>query len=106
MADAPVVARVGGLGVERRWDNILSLGEQKMVGFARVLLAAPTFVFLERPRTGLGPEQLDRVMDQLARNAISPLTIGKPEDALRYYNSVLELKNDGGWQWNPIRPAA
>ena len=101
-----VVARVGGLDVERRWDNILSLGEQKLVAFARVLLFAPTFVFLERPSTGLGPEQLDRVLDLLAANSITAITIGKPEDALRYYNSALELKNDGGWQWNPLRPAA
>jgi putative ATP-binding cassette transporter len=101
-----VVARVGGLEAERRWDNILSLGEQKLVAVARVLLAAPSFVFLERPSTGLGSEQLDRVMDLLAANSITAITIGRPEDAQRYYTSALELKNDGGWQWTPLRSAA
>jgi vitamin B12/bleomycin/antimicrobial peptide transport system ATP-binding/permease protein len=102
----PVVARVGGLEVERRWDNILSLGEQKLVTFARVLLSAPSFLFLERPATGLAPEQLDRILDLLARASISVITVGRTEDAVRFYNSVLELKNDGGWQWNPLRPVA
>jgi vitamin B12/bleomycin/antimicrobial peptide transport system ATP-binding/permease protein len=101
----PVVARAGGLDAERRWDNLLSLGEQKMVAVARVLLSAPSFAFLERPGTGLGSDQLDRVLQLLAESSISPITIGMPEDALRYYTSVLELKTDGGWQWSPLRPA-
>ncbi len=102
----PVVARAGGMDSERRWDNLLTLGEQKLVSVARVLLSTPSFVFMERPDTGLGQDQLDRVLDLLARNSISPITIGKPEDAARHYTSVLELKNDGGWQWNPLRTAA
>lgn len=95
----PVVMRAGGLEVERRWDTILSLGEQKLVAFARVLLSAPRFVFLERPETALGADQVGRILDRLAERSISVLTIGKPEDAACFYTSVLELDLDGGWRW-------
>ena len=97
-----MIARVGGLEVERRWDNILSLGEQKLLAVARVLLSTPSVVFLERPETGLGAEHQDRVLDLLAARSVSILTIGVSTERLRRYNSVLELKNDGGWQWTPL----
>jgi len=42
------VTRAGGLDVEKDWDNILSLGEQQFLAFARLLLAAPRFVLLDR----------------------------------------------------------
>ncbi len=100
----PVVLRCGGLAVERRWDTLLSLREQKLVAFARVLLSAPRFVFLERPGTGLSDEHLGHVLEKLAARSISVITIGKPEDARRYYNGVLTLEDDGSWQWTSIRP--
>jgi putative ATP-binding cassette transporter len=100
----PVVARAGGLEAERRWDNILSLGEQKLVAFARILLANPSVVFLERPETGLDADSLGRILKLLAAGSISILTIGGADDVRRFYEAVLELKNDGGWQWTPLPP--
>src|SRR5262249_24246381 len=100
----PMLARVGGLEVERRWDNILSLGEQKLVAFARIFLAKPTGVCLERPETGLDPEVLGRALGHLAGGGVSVITIGMADDVRRFYQNILELKNDGGWQWTPIAP--
>ena len=98
----PVVLRCGGLAAERRWDSLLSLREQKLVAFARVLLSMPRLVFLERPGTGLGDEQLERLLSRLAANAASVVTLGKPEDVRRFYNGVLTLEDDGSWQWTAI----
>jgi hypothetical protein len=42
-----VLQREGGLDAERDWANTLSLGEQQLVAFARLLLAAPPFAFLD-----------------------------------------------------------
>jgi putative ATP-binding cassette transporter len=98
-----VLARVGGLESERRWDGLLSLGEQKSVGFARILLSTPAVVFLERPDTGIDPDQLRRILDLLAANAVTIMSIGTPDDARgRFYQAALELKNDGGWQYTPL----
>jgi len=97
-----ILTRVGGLEAERRWDNILSLGEQKLVAFARIRLTDPAVIVLERPDAGLDPDQLRRILDRFAADGVSILTIGVPDDARRFYQAVLELKNDGGWQWTPL----
>ena len=80
----------------------LTLGEQKRIAFAQILLWAPRVVFLERPGAGLTTEQLDRALDLLAAMPLSVLAIASPADGRRFYDGVLTLKNDGGWQWSPL----
>ncbi|MEN8133360.1 MAG: ABC transporter transmembrane domain-containing protein, partial [Pseudomonadota bacterium] len=50
-----VLERAGGLDIEKDWKDLLSLDEQQLLAFARLLLAAPQFTFLERPHTALSP---------------------------------------------------
>src|SRR5262245_27509301 len=54
-----VVERIGGLDIERDWDDALSLGEQQLLSVARILLTAPRFIFLDRPHATLGAAQAD-----------------------------------------------
>ena len=94
--------RMGGLDVERDWDDALSLGEQQLLSVARVLLAAPRFAFLERPRMAFGPEQVDRILSLLSKRAITYLTLGDGGDGIDDYDAVLELADDGGWSWKSV----
>ena len=98
-----VVTRAGGLDVEKDWDDILSLGEQQLLAFARLLLAAPQFAFLDRPGTALNQGQVDRILNMLSAHSITYLTLGNGDDPLEQYDAVLELANDGGWTWKPIQ---
>jgi len=98
----PVLERTGGLDVERDWDDVLSLGEQQLLSVARVVLAAPRFAFLERPRTALGSEQTDRILSLLWERSITYLTLGDGGDSLGDYDAVLELAGDGGWTWKSV----
>ena len=98
----PVLERTGGLDVERDWDDVLSLGEQQLFSVARVVLAAPRFAFLERPRTALGSEQTDRILSLLWERSITYLTLGDGSDGLDDYDAVLELAGDGGWTWKSV----
>ncbi len=93
-----VVGRAGGLDVEKDWDDLLSLGEQQLLAFARVFLAAPTFVFLDRPSTALGQAQAERILKILSEHSITYLTLGNTDDHLENYDAVLELHDDGGWE--------
>jgi putative ATP-binding cassette transporter len=102
----PVLSRVGGLDAERRWDNALSFGEQQLVACARAVLLSPRFVFLERPGSALTAPQMRRILSLLAANATSVLAIGKTDAASRSYDALLELEEDGRWQWKPIDPRA
>jgi vitamin B12/bleomycin/antimicrobial peptide transport system ATP-binding/permease protein len=98
----PVLERTGGLDVERDWDDVLSLAEQQLFSIARVVLAAPRFAFLERPRTALGSEQTDRILSLLWERSITYLTLGDGGDGLGDYDAVLELAGDGGWTWKSV----
>ncbi len=100
-----VLARAGGLDVERDWNDILSLGEQQLLAYIHLLLAAPRFAFLDRPGTALSPGQVDRCLKMLSEHSISYLTLGDTDDRLDYYDAVLELAGDGGWRWQPIQAA-
>lgn len=96
-----ILERVGGLDVERDWDDVLSLTEQKLLSVARVVLVAPIFVFLERPRASLGAEQADRIMKLFRERSITYLTLGDGDERLSAHDFVLELANDGDWTLQP-----
>jgi putative ATP-binding cassette transporter len=96
----PVLARSGGLDTERRWDTILSLGEQQKVAFAGLLLANPRIVFLERPGSALAKEEAARLINLLVARSMTLLVVGRPEEPRRSYTSVLELGGDGEWVWS------
>jgi putative ATP-binding cassette transporter len=98
-----VIDRTGGLDVERDWDDAISLAEQQLLCVARVVLAAPRFVFLERPRTTLGPAHADDVLALLRERSIGYLTIGDASYRLDAYDFVLELADDGGWSGKPLQ---
>ena len=97
-----VLEQSGGLDTEKDWDDILSIGEQQGLAFARLLLAAPQFVFLDRPHTVLGPSQLDQILRLLHEYSITYITLGGTEDAPEHYDGVVQLAEDGEWKWQPI----
>src|SRR5213082_900718 len=83
----PVLERTGGLDVEQDWDDVLSLGEQQLLSVARVVLAAPRFAFLERPRMVLGSEEAERILSLLRERSITYLTLGDGGDGLDDYDA-------------------
>jgi vitamin B12/bleomycin/antimicrobial peptide transport system ATP-binding/permease protein len=94
--------RASGLDVERDWDDALSLGEQQLLSVARVLLAAPAFVFLDRVRATVEAERYEQILSLLSARSITYLTVGNGGDALDDYDAVLELANDGSWTWKGL----
>ncbi|HEX5100407.1 MAG TPA: hypothetical protein VFV94_12945, partial [Polyangiaceae bacterium] len=103
------LSRVGGLDVERDFSHVLSLGEQQLLGVARVILAAPAFVVLHNPGTTLAPEQLELALARLGEAAVTYLTLGGLDVPLDAYDAVLELHAGGAWGFRrdsklPSRP--
>lgn len=95
------LARAGGLDNECHWRSLLSLSEQHRLSVARVLLAAPRFVFLDRPQSALSLEQLGAVLDILAARSITYVTTGDELDLGNRYDALLEFATDGSWTWEP-----
>ena len=78
----------------------LSSREQQLLAFARILLAAPQFVFLDRVGALLGPEQTRRVLDLLAAQSNTVLHDGEQDDPRDLYDAILDCREDGSWTWS------
>lgn len=103
-----VVQRAGGFDVAHNWKDILSLGEQQLLAFVRLVLVSPRFVFLERVGHALSREDAANVLEVLAKKDITYITVGRhgvrdDDDKLKHYDAVLELMVDGNWIWSPIK---
>ena len=92
-----LLAQVGGLDTERDWQALLSLREQQLLAFVRILLAAPRFVFLDRIGTALGSDQVQKILHMLSECSITYINIGEASDSADLYDAVLECAEDGGW---------
>ena len=97
-----VVEQAGGLDVERDWNETLGLGEQAALAVARVLLAAPEFVFLDRMSVAMDTTHADQVLKLFTRKNITYLVLGKPEDQLGNFDAALTLAADGSWTWRTV----
>jgi putative ATP-binding cassette transporter len=97
-----VLKRAGGLDEEQDWASILSLGEEQLLAFTRLLLAAPNFAFLDRVCTALTPEQVDQIHETLTANAISYISLEAQETPPEHYDFVLELNEQGAWHLNKL----
>jgi putative ATP-binding cassette transporter len=107
---ATVVARVGGLDVERDWETTLSVHEQQLVSLARILIAKPRFAVLDLRSADLAPDLTAAMLDSLTQAGIGYLTMGRDgrEDVanrIECYDAFLEFKRGGEWSWQPAAAA-
>ena len=98
-----LLQRAGGLDAEKDWDDVFSLGEQQLLAVARVLLAAPRFVALDRVGTALAAEQVAQVLTVLSEKAITYIVFKGDGDDARYYDAILDIAGDATWQWKWLR---
>ena len=70
--------------------DLLSLSEQQLLAFARVLIAAPSFAFLDQPSRALSDAQVHALLRRLRDRGITYLTLGDDDD-ITYYDQLLEI---------------
>jgi putative ATP-binding cassette transporter len=92
-----VLERVGGLDACADWANTLSLGEQQLVAFARLLLARPRFAFLDEATSALDEDVPRRLYEVLAATPISYVSVAGDPALAEYHDAVLELGPGGSW---------
>ncbi|GAB6047972.1 ABC transporter ATP-binding protein/permease [Methyloparacoccus murrellii] len=101
---AEIIGRAGGLDVEHDWDTLLSAHEQRLVSFARILLAKPRFAVMANPGRDLAVEVRDLIFKLMQEHDITLITMGHlgkrdRDDHAKQYDAVLELGEAGHWRW-------
>jgi len=94
--------RVGGFDVEQRWADVLSLGEQQRLAFARLLLNKPHYLVLDESTSALDVENERKLYDLLRELEISFVSVGHRTSLIGYHNKLLELAADGTWNLRDI----
>ena len=96
-----LAARFGGLDVEMDWHNVLSVGEQQRLGFARLLLTRPLFAILDEATSALDSTNEASLYRQLEETRTTLISVGHRSTILKYHKQVLELTGDSEWQSHP-----
>jgi len=100
-----IVERAGGLGADKDWDDVFSISEQHLLSIARLFLAHPAFVLLDRPGSSLPKAQIAAILDMLTTQGIGVVILSKNGEARLHYDYYLEIKADGKWQVHQESPA-
>ncbi|WP_342626175.1 ABC transporter ATP-binding protein/permease [Selenomonas infelix] len=108
-ADTPVIenalrranlaAFISRLDQEENWAQVLSLGEQQRLAFAKALLLRPQWIFLDEATSALDEENEDR-MYQLLQTECSDAAVVSIAHRRRvgaYHERKLLLSAGGGW---------
>lgn len=93
--------RVGGFDVELDWADVLSLGEQQRLAFARLLLNHPGFAVLDEATSALDVPTETLLYEELKKRGIHFISVGHRASILKYHDRVLELKAQDQWRLLP-----
>jgi vitamin B12/bleomycin/antimicrobial peptide transport system ATP-binding/permease protein len=95
-------ARMGGFDTTADWADLLSLGEQQRLAFARLLIHKPTFAVLDEATSALDRKNEARLYNLLHELGVHYISVGHRESLLDYHNRVLELSGGARWRLLPV----
>jgi len=96
---ADVLDRVDSdLGRVMDWINVLSIGEQQRVAFARLFLRNPKFAFLDEATSALDEDNQERLYQLLKESRIGFISVGHRTTLTKYHDRVLQLDRSGRWE--------
>ncbi len=93
-----LLSKVDGFDTEVRWENILSLGEQQRLAFARLLVTHPRFTILDEATSALDLKNEGHLYQQLQETKTTFISVGHRESLFDYHQWVLELSQDSNWR--------
>jgi putative ATP-binding cassette transporter len=90
--------RIGGFDAEVKWDDVLSLGEQQQIAFARLLYNRPAYAFLDEATSALDASKEETLYRSVRSARIRIVSVGDRLRLPRYHHIVLELLGNGDWR--------
>ena len=97
-------ARIGGLDTEVKWEDLLTLGEQQQIAFARLLFSRPAYAFLDEATSALEAGQAEALYARLMSAGIGVVSVGDHLSLPEYHHTLLELLGDGEWRLSASSP--
>lgn len=92
------LAKQGGPDSIKDWRKVLSLGEQQLVAFARILLRRPHYVFLDEATSAMDVETERQAYRALAEAQITFISVGHRETMMPFHPQKLHLMAKGEWR--------
>lgn len=83
--------RVGGFDVELNWADILSLGEQQKLAFARLFLANPRYAVLDESTSALDVANEKHLYELLKGLDITFISVGHSQTLVQYHDYIVEI---------------
>ncbi|TVQ07912.1 MAG: ABC transporter ATP-binding protein/permease [Leptolyngbya sp. DLM2.Bin27] len=102
---ADLADRFGGFDAVEEWGDVLSLGEQQRLTFARILLNRPTFAILDEATSALDLANEAKLYDHLRHSGTTFVSVGHRESLVEYHHHALELSEDHTWSLKTLAPA-
>ncbi|GAB4815130.1 hypothetical protein N2152v2_002176 [Parachlorella kessleri] len=90
--------RVGGLGAERDWSHVLSLGEQQRVAMLRLLCHRPALAYLDEATSAVDAEVEAALYAALRERCACYVSIGHRKQLVAYHTHVLQCEGEGRWR--------
>jgi vitamin B12/bleomycin/antimicrobial peptide transport system ATP-binding/permease protein len=96
LADLP--ERSGGFKAKLIWADVLSLGEQQRLAFARLFINRPKYAVLDEATSALDGENEAMLYQKLQELDIHYISVGHRSSILDYHDHVLELQGEDKWE--------
>ena len=93
----------GGLDAQADWENILSLGEQQRIAFARVLVHQPRYAILDEATSALDMENEQILYQTLAQQGTTYISVGHRPTLKQYHQQLLTIIEGGLWNIKEAR---
>ena len=94
--------RFGGLDAVENWSQVLSVGEQQRIAFARLFLTKPNYVILDEATSALDVPSEELLYQQLQRTSTTFISVGHRPTLKNYHQQLLEITANESWQLKPI----
>jgi vitamin B12/bleomycin/antimicrobial peptide transport system ATP-binding/permease protein len=91
----------GGFNTEQNWGQVLSLGEQQRLIFARLLINKPSYAILDEATSALDSQNEKQLYQQLRDSGMTFLSVGHRESLSDYHQSILDISTDRTWSLKP-----
>ena len=80
------------------WSNVLSLGEQQRIAFARLFLRKPQFAFLDEATSALDEQNQEDLYHRIRDSGIGFISVGHRATLIAYHERLLLLDRTGSWE--------